>query len=397
MPDQPLRVAYIADGKLFIYEHGRGIKPVESPFVEKLLDRAQTERDRNSWKDDSVGWNAAAGNRMPFGLKPRADAATRRIEFTGLDRGNPGELVYALDTNVTAGLFRQSLEDHSELRMYHRQGFRARDLARHPDGTLAMSLRNEDGTAHIAIMAAEGRGPRPCTEGDVVDEHPSWIRGETGCIVYQSAGIGRNQQGMVVAYGPYSIVRMDMNSQNVETLMEDSRFDFLSPRVVAGPQSPASTLYFIRRPYQIVPPVSLVRLLSDVLLFPYRVCRAIVHFLHFFSMVFARKPLITASGPPRQDVGQRYMMLWGKMIDAEEAMRNNRSGGALVPKNWELIKRDLATGEEVAIANSVVSFDLDPNGEVVWSNGAAVFRQPSGSAAEKLLAAKMVERVVVAG
>lgn len=388
MSDDLLKVAYVATGKLFLYEEGRGITELASPFVEAIRERTQRDRERNAWKDESAGWSMNA-KMMPMAFRQGQMGETRRIEFTGLARGAAGELVYALDTNVTAGLFAQQTADKYERRLFHKQGFRARDLSRRADGTLAMSLRNEDGTASIAVMAAEGRGLQALTEGDVIDEQPAWVDGAGDVLVYQSAGIGRNRQGMPIATGPYSVVRMDTASGDVRTLVDRDGYDCLSPRMCG------EFLYYIKRPYQAVQPVSIWRVGLDILLFPYRVIRALVHFLDFFSIMFARKPLITAGGPAREGPDQRYMMLWGKMIDAEKAMRQKKSEGALVPKDWELVRRELSSGREEVLARSVVSFDLRGNG-VVFSNGSEVFTLGSDGAQIRVFAGKMIERVIVA-
>jgi hypothetical protein len=388
MSDSPLKLAYIAEGKLFLFEQGKGVSEVPSPFVEALLERSQRERDRNAWKEESAGWNSSA-RLLPFGIKPSQLAGMRRIQFTGLARGGENELVYALDTSVTAGLFSQNVGDKSERRLFHKQGFRARDLARRDDGALAMSIRNDDGTANIAVMpAGGGKGLRPLTEGDVIDEHPSWV-GQTDAVVYQSAGIGRNQQGMHVATGPYSVMRLNTAGGDLDTLVEQNGFDCLAPRIVGD------SLYYIRRPYQPHQPVSVWRVGLDMLAFPYRVCRALVHFLDFFSLMFARKPLITAGGPPKEGPDQRYIMLFGKMIDAEKALREKKADGALVPRDWELRRRSLSTGEESVLATSVLSFDVS-NESIVFTNGSHVSAVSPGTATERLVSAKMIERVVLA-
>src|SRR5207253_1644575 len=81
------------------------------------------------------------------------------------------------------------------------------------------------------------------------------------------------------------------------------------------------------------------------------------------SLMFSGKPLLTAGGPARQMPDQRYLMLWGKMIDAEKAMRASKDGGsaALVPSSWQLIARS-RSGEERVIAKGVVAFDLPGDG-----------------------------------
>ena len=131
-------------------------------------------------------------------------------------------------------------------------------------------------------------------------------------------------------------------------------------------------------------------------MFPFRLGRAIFHFLDFFSVMFSGKPLSTASGPQRKIEDQRYLMLWGRMIDTKQAMQQARkqNSKSLVPKEWQLVCRDLGNGEETVIAERVVSFDVDRTGNVIYTDGSSVFlRSPQGETNE-LCEDQFVERVI---
>jgi hypothetical protein len=381
--------AYLAEGKLYVSREGRAPELVSSPFVQGILDRVSRDRQRNEWKTKGAGWQFGAG-----GLRsamPGAPAAElRRVQYTGISRGQePGELLYALDTDHVGGLFSFKLDEQYERRLIHRNQFRCRDLARNPgDGTLALSLLQSDGSANIAVMAPECKGLREVTEGDSLDEAPSWSPdGRT--LVFQSAGIGRNAMGLAHGIGPYAIQRLDLERGSLETLIEDDQHDYLTPRL-----GPDGALYFIRRPYQGQPSVSLLAAAGDIVLFPFRFARAVVHFLNFFSMFFARKPLLTAGGPPKEGPDARYIMLWGKLIDAEKALNQSRKlgGNSLVPASWELVRRDIAGGEQV-LSKSVLSFDLRGD-SVLFCDGSSIkLREPSGTLTQ-LATGRLIERLV---
>jgi hypothetical protein len=410
------KIAYLAEGKLYLLDLDAGAgaaaavpRLVESPFVQGILDRVERGRERHEWKNQGMSWNIRAGGLGGFGGlgggggDAALPAETRRIRFTGVTAGAaPGQLLYALDTDHVGGLFCRDLVEDHERRLIHRQQFRARDVARRTsDGTLALSLHKPDGTAHLAVMSAEGRGLREVTEGDAVDEAPSWADdGRT--LLFQSAGVGRNAAGFIAALGPFALQSLDLEAGRVTTLLEDDAHDHLLPRRAGG------ATYFIRRPYQPggAPPVSALRVGLDVLLFPFRLARAVVHFLNFMSLTFARKPLITAGGPPKEGPGERFVMLWGKVIDAERALRRGRRAGgdALVPKDWELVRRtDDGNGgggaDEQVLAREVVAYDVTPDGSaVIYTNGSRVFRLDAGSVAPRELAkGKLIERVAYVG
>jgi hypothetical protein len=388
-------VAYLAEGKLYTKRGDAAPRLIDSPFVQSMLNRIQRSRERHDWKSQGMAWQMGAGGFGGLmGGRAMAPAETRRVRFSGLTRGqNPGELLYALDTDHVGGLFLYDTAQQSERRLYHRNQFRAANLSRHPiNDTLAVSLRAEDGSAHIAIMEQDGRGLKEITEGDVIDEAPAWSPGDGKTIVYQSSGIGRNAAGFMVAQGPYAIQKLDLDSGDLTTLIEEDTNDLLLPRLL-----PDGSVLFIRRPYE--PSgftVSPLKVAKDIVFFPFRLVVAIVHFFNWFSHVFARKPLITAGGPTKEGPEQRYIMLWGKMIDAEKAMAQKKGGDAksLVPPTWQLVKRAGDDTEEV-LAKGVLSFDLADDGSIVYTNGSAVYHRAPDGVITELCRGKMIEHVSV--
>jgi hypothetical protein len=379
-------IAYLSDGKLFLKEPGRDVRLIESPFVQQMLDRQEKTRERHEWKRQGMGWSMTQG----LGLPQHASGARRvRTEAVGL--GPDGaDLVYAIQTETVGGLFAWTRADNSERRLLHRNGFAARDLNRHPTtNQLAMSVRGDDFASHIAVMDFGGRGVKQVTEGDSLDEAPSWVGGQEKTLVYQSAGIGRNSAGFMVARGTYGVMKLDLISGQIDTLLEDDDYDYLLPR-----QTAEGTLYYIRRPYQpLTKPASPWAILKDALLFPFGLVMSFVHFFNWFSMVFRRKPLLTAGGPPKEAPDSRYMMLWGMMIDAEKAMRSKDGDGkSLVPTSWKLMKRTV-DGSETEIASGVLAYDLAADGAVVYTNGSTVWRWFDGKR-DEVCAGKMIERIV---
>ncbi|HEY2586723.1 MAG TPA: hypothetical protein VGI81_13245 [Tepidisphaeraceae bacterium] len=382
--------AYLAEGKLYLKRDGAAPRLIDSPFVQSMLDRVARDRQRNDWKSEGLGWQFGAPRMLGLRGSGQPPPEVRRVQYTGVARGAmPNELLYALDTDHVGGLFSFDVVDSHERRLFHRNQFRARDLSRNPrDGTLALSLLQTDGSANIATIAAEGKGLRELTEGDSRDEAPAWSA-DGRMLVFQSAGIGRDSHGVPRGLGPYAVQQLDLERGELTTLVEDDRFDYLTPRL-----APDGSLFCIRRPYQPHEPISPLKVAADVLLFPYRVARATVQFLNFFSMMFARKPLLTAGGPPKEGPDARYLMLWGTMIDTEKALNRSRKlgGSSLVPSSWALVRRD-DRGAEETIATAVLAFDLCPNG-LLFTNGTTVsYRSPAGQVTQ-LTTGRLIERVV---
>lgn len=381
--------AYVAEGKLYSQLPGESAKLVESVFVQTILDRVETSRSRNEWKSAGMAWNFASS--MRGNALAGAPAEVRRIRFSGVTAADPREMVYAIDTDYVCGLFHYDLANGYERRLLHRNQFRATDLARHDtDGTLAFTVHSPDGTAHIATMNSAGRGVTEVTEGDAVDEAPSWAPGAGKVLLFQSAGVGRARNGVRNSLSPYAIQRLDLENNKMETVLEEQTTDLLLPRMTAD-----GTLFFIRRPYEpLGRSASPAKVLADLLLFPYRLLRAIAHFLNFFSLMFSHKPLMTAGGPPKEGPDERFLMLWGRVVDTQKALRAAKPGeaAALVPGSWRLIRRT-QTGSETALAKGVLSYDLCPDGSIIYTNGATIFHLPASGPALEIGQGKLIERV----
>jgi hypothetical protein len=388
-------VAYVAEGKLYVQSPGGGPELVESTFVQTILDRVERNRQNNEWKSGNMAWSLGRGASPLAGMvAPLAD--TRRVNFVGVASGSSvNDLFYTIDTDYTCGLFHLERAQGYERRIFHRNQFRATDLARSSKtGVLAFTIRSADGTAHLATMPTEGRGFKQITEGDAIDEAPSWLPGTGNVLLFQSAGMGRNQQGHFTGLSPYAIQKIDLDNNKMEMVVEEDDADVLLPRQTAD-----GSLYFIRRPYQ---PggqsISPWRHLLDVLLFPFGLLAAIANFFNVFSLIFSKKPLISAGGPSQEGPDQRILMLYGRMIDAKKLAKSGRNGEtpALVPASWTLVCK-MPDGSETVMAKHVLSFDLCADGGIVHSNGSKVFHLTADGKTSEIGHGKMIERVAVLG
>ena len=280
-----------------------------------------------------------------------------------------GNLLYFLKDEAIGGLFRREAASGNEIRVLLKQNLHLGDLALSPDGGMvAASSQQAAGVANIALLNSDGNNLREVTGGDTVDSAPAWIPGVPKRLLFQSAGLARNEQGYIVARGHASIQMLNMESGSVAPILENAAFDFLKPRVC-----PAGNLLFIRRPFE-APRYGAGNVLLDTLLFPFRLLRAVFHYLNFFSIMYTRKPLTSASGP-MVEADMKNILLQGRRIDAEKAVRSARAVNgvpSLVPNTWELVSRD-PDGREQVLATNVASYDISPDGTIVYSNGRGVF------------------------
>jgi hypothetical protein len=377
-------LAFLADGKLFLWRDGSEPTPVESPFAQEALDEQARIRERHEWKAKTD----------PMRMGPMTDlAGLRPIETSGVAPGfAAGEWLYALNLVGVGGLFAFQAGEGTERRLFHHARLHLRHLARHPERPLvAFSQPGEEGFAHIGVTDPDGKRLETVTEGDSLDEAPAWVPGRPDCLVFQSAGIGRSREGHLAGLGPYHVQELDTARGDLRTLWEDPGFDFLLPRV-----DDSGALYCIRRPYRKHAGPALGAVVLDILLFPVRLVWAFVAFLNVFSQLFTGKPLITAGPTRREGPDSRAVMLHGMLVDARRAEKEARKGEApgLVPRAWQLVRR-AASGQEQVLAEGVAAYDLGPDGSVYWTNGTAVFHRPAAGPQRELCRANRIEWLAV--
>lgn len=379
-------LAFLANGLLFFRERGGELQQMHSPYVAEQMDRREQARDRHSWKQ-GTSFNVSAGGGMRS-----YEGVNAPILVTTAAYVPNGNLLYFLKNESMGGLFCREAASGRELRVLFRQNLLLSDLTHSPDGALlAASSQMMGGVANIALFDSEGNNYREVTGGDTVDSAPAFIPGVPNRLLFQSCGLARNAEGYIVAQGPASIQKLDMELGTVTPILEDSGFDYLKPRV-----TPAGHLLYIRRPYQ-APHYGAGNVLLDALLFPFRLLRAAFHFLNFFSLMYSRKPLTSANGPAVQaDI--KSILLQGRRIDAEKALRGARpvqGVPSLVPDTWQLVSRN-PEGVECVLATNVASYDISPDGTIVYSNGRGVFVLDQDGAARLALTNDLVAEVVAA-
>ncbi|MEM7624991.1 MAG: hypothetical protein AAF333_05130 [Planctomycetota bacterium] len=396
-----LRVAYLAEGKLYLHHTG-GAEPTEviSRFAQDMIERDLRRRQKDEWKRGSAGWAAtglpaeAMGLGAAFG-EDLDNPETRRVNIVSVAAHPDGEWVYALETDAVGGLFAYDPDQREERRLVHRSEFRVADLDVHPaDGRLACCLAYPDGSANLAVMDPNGGKLREITEGDSLDQAPSWVAGAPAKIVYQSAGIARNEHGHFMEVSPYRVEQLDLESGEHEVLFGDDAYDCMMPRALAD-----GSIFYVRRPYQ---PrreqrVGAWPIVKDILLFPVRLAVAVVAFLNFFSMIFAKKPLITAGGPRRRGANARQLFLYGRLVETEKARKNAKRDAdrVVVPDDWELV-RSLPNGKELIYATGVGDYALLPgDAGVVYTDGSHVVHLDADDRKTRLAKSRIIERVAV--
>jgi hypothetical protein len=387
------RFAYLSQGKLYISAENGAPVLFESTFARGIRDRAFELHRRNSWKNRGNEDGKMISSGALWGAS-KTDPFQMRIDLSSVSpRGEGDGIVYSLLSPEISGVLAFKEDTGAELRLLHTADYRVTQVVSQPQtGRLAMSLRQRAG-ATIAIMNGDGTGLAEVTQGEANDECPSWVPDGKNQILFQSAGLANNEQGHVVGNAPYSVQLLDLDSMQMSALLEDERFDFLAPRLSAD-----GSLYFIRRPYVLGrKPRGLWRWIEDILLLPYRLLYALFQFLNIFTMMYTGKPLAHSGPLARKEAEPARMIIWGNLLEADKILRGEAGGSpSMVPAEWELCQRT-PQGEIEVLAKSVLSFDLESDGSVLFTNGIGIFRRSAAGEKTQIHKGAMISQVVALG
>ncbi|GAB5442637.1 MAG: hypothetical protein Fues2KO_29860 [Fuerstiella sp.] len=370
------------------------MREIESDFARNALERDQLHQANHAWKGRSGVWGSLGME--PPGVAPWeiADPA-RTVRFVCVARGgHANELLYVLQMGGIGGLFSYDLERDEETRLMHRQGFVATDLARSPhDGRLVLAAARDDATTGLTVTRADGLFGRNLSMSDSVDQAPCWRPDEPEQILFQSSAIVRDENGFAVGQSPYRLEQLNLESQDVLSLDEDSEHDLLQPAITDD-----GGMWCIRRPWkeQQQRQVSFWQLIQDVVLFPFRLARTFIYLFNFLSMAVTGKPLMPAGGPQRSPANP-WMTLYGQAVDTRQALqKKNRQGSLppLVPKQWELLRR-VGDDSWQTVARHVLTYDVTAEGTCVWTDGNRIYQLQNDGESKVLLEASLVERLCV--
>ncbi len=390
---------------------------VTSEFGQAARERVLQMHKRNGWKQKNP-----IGNLLSGGGSEDSSQQNRQVlpvAIRGICPTSEDRLLYTLEAGEIGGIFTLSLpvggeqspvENRSlpvggaspvenrdktkEKRLFHSADFKVEHVDFHQQHQLiACAVIRKDGTANIATMPVDAVHLGEVTEGDAIDLAPKWIPGSRKAIVFQSAGVSRDNAGYVIEHRHSTIEQLDFDTHEVNTLVSDPQYDLLAPQMTAD-----GTLYYIRRPY--LPMRQRVRFgqtLKEVLLMPLRLLAAIFEWLNFFTRRYTGKALLMPHQPPQRGLGQ--MLFLGRLVDVGAEVERNRNFGdpdspALIPRSWQLVEQ-LPHQEPETIACGVLAFDVGADGSIVYSNGSAVYGIHPGGVAERLVVDRSIEQVVI--
>lgn len=378
-------LAYLAQGKVRLKVGDQPPRTVESPYADQIREREVRAQQRNSWKSQGGGFLSGP---MLWGQRGAAQGPSP-VTVTSISVApDRGRLIYSLESGSLCALLATENFGAEERRLWNNNNFKlqhVRACAR--TGDLAFSTTHANGTANIGVMFKDENSVKELTEGDSVDTSPQWVPGNPRKLVFQSAGVGRDRHGHFLALAPFSIQELNLDTTEMNTLLEEEKTDFLAPRITED-----GTLFYIRRPYAPTEGINPLRLVKDFCLFPFRLLFAVFQFLNFFSMSFTGKKLSTAGDTKARELDVRQMMIYGNVIRAQHD--HGEEAPDLVPGSWQLARRPKGGKEEI-LARGVLAYDLGADGTIAYSNGNAIFLLTPGGQKTRVLSERMIEQVVL--
>ncbi len=382
-----LQIAYLSQGRLYLYRDGEPLTEIESEFGKDLQQRRLQVQRKQAMKNRGVQ-SMMMSPQMLKQMEQQSET-TPPVLINSLCALKEGELLYSLESNDMGGLFRFDLEKSRETRLFHNTDFQVSYLDFDIEQNLiACTKAYKTGSINLATMTPDAIRPQDITEGDSVDIAPRWIGNKA--LVYQSAGVSRNEQGYITARAPFSIEKFDPVEQQVVTLAEDPKSDLLGPNMDRD-----GLLYYIRRPYKGVKgSLGLLQALKEILSVPLRLVLAIWGFFNSFTVMFTGKPLITADTKQKVEPQQK-LKAWGEALSPENQNKKHREDAeapSLVPKEWELVRQGVQGVPEV-LATSVLAYDLADDGSVVYTNGSGIYKIDAAGQSKRVTVGKLVESV----
>lgn len=398
-----MRAYFVSEGRLFLLEDG-AVRELPNGILERAVERLTAAARREEWK------TTGAGARF-LGTEGDSRSAEERIAAMQTAIGGLAmqgdRLAFSLTVDGVSGIYtKRTPDDTDEGILYSHASQVFGDLAEAADGLL-LSVAYA-GRSHIALLRTGSRSLELLTDGATVDTHPTADPRNERILYFSSAGLAEGEEdeeephslsdiflqmsrsSAARAIGPAAILRMDLDTRSLSELLSDPGYDYLKPTAEAD-----GSLCYLRRPYRGEEDGSgALGCLTDILLLPWRLLRAIFGFFNFFTLKYSGKPLSRgASAAKHRD--ERDVFLEGNRFEAERELKRNRNDPypGIIPRSYEL-RRRTPEGEDLLLANGVYDYTCAKDGSILYSNGTAILRLAPDGTCTRLADAKRVTRLL---
>lgn len=365
-PKTPKTLAFcIRDGRLYRVEDGTE-REHQSEFIQgKIADRLK-EQEAQGWirrPRETAGMSPWSHQNMVWGQRASRTGEWRH-RFTHVVRLSDDVVLYSVTFNDVTGLFKYTISQDYEQRIFHRNDLALFGLAVAPDAKkFATAMQTGEHEIHLVQLDERGRVESQITAGESHDLTPSFTP-DGAALLYSSAGFVTADDGTIYDLAAHGISRLDLASSKITEVFADPAADLLQPRQLSD-----GSILAIRRPYKSRRRPGLWTEMLHIILFPFFFLVAVWHFLNAFIRMFNRQATVTAGAEVREPP-RKFITVLGETIDVAKVKR--RGGDlTLVPGTWELIR--IAPDKTVEVLRRhICGYDLIDD-RIIATDGFRIF------------------------
>lgn len=380
---------YLSNQNLYLLDGNKSIT-VPCQAIDQYKKNLVEIQQRKEWKTKGTGAQFT-GN---FSQDDQVDL--NHIFPTDVVLTSDHKMIYTACLQEGTSINIKSLNDLQETEglILRKNDFVVQDMAYdEAKKRLALSVNSNGYERHICILPLDANRTQYLTEGDCQDSNPCFDPQDTMQIYYDSCGLAYGEHR--IAYSPKEIYHLDMGTGELQTVASDPKFDFFKPKMDS-----LGNLYFIKRPYsRDGSHHSPVTTIKDIIFAPFKIIRAIVGWLDFFTQRYTGESLKTTSGnnPAKsQQKSEEELFVEGNLIKTQQNLERNQKSGekypGMIPKSWELVKMS-PTGEMTTLKRGVMSFALKDD-TIFYSNGKYLIELDADQNEHLRIEAKLISKII---
>ncbi|MBJ8554354.1 hypothetical protein [Acinetobacter bereziniae] len=380
---------YLSNQNLYLLDGNKSIT-VPCQAIDQYKKNLVEIQQRKEWKTKGTGAQFT-GN---FSQDDQVDL--NHIFPTDVVLTSDHKMIYTACLQEGTSINIKSLNDLQETEglILRKNDFVVQDMAYdEAKKRLALSVNSNGYERHICILPLDANRTQYLTEGDCQDSNPCFDPQDTMQLYYDSCGLAYGEHR--IAYSPKEIYHLDMGTGELQTVASDPKFDFFKPKMDS-----LGNLYFIKRPYsRDGSHHSPVTTIKDIIFAPFKIIRAIVGWLDFFTQRYTGESLKTTSGnnPAKsQQKSEEELFVEGNLIKAQQNLERNQKSGekypGMIPKSWELVRMS-PTGEMTTLKRGVMSFALKDD-TIFYSNGKYLIELDADQNEHLRIEAKLISKII---
>jgi len=364
----------------------------DSLYIKNYKEKRQEIRKKNEWKHTGTGAQFRGDFHGPSieNIEEINDGSMIN-GITFIEDGK--KIIYSASIEQSCGIFIKDICDLTTKESYIMHGTATHfyNIDYNPKlDKLVVSMQDTNFEHNIAILNKETSDYQVITEGDTLDDNPIWGKSNINTIYYDSTGIARNNNDIVVSYAPKVINMLDINTGALDEIVSIPNYDCFLPRI-----DHEDNIYFIKKPYEL--PKNNTSII-DILLIPYKLLKGIYHFLNFFTMKYTGDAFTSKGNNPAKirNSDEKTIFINGNLINAEKSLKTNKSKGmkypGIAPQSWELMKLN-KNGQINTVKKGIIDFDIDKEGNIVYSNGKYLIQLKTDGSEEVLDKCDLAQKI----